>query len=83
MMVAGSPPRATVRPRTERSPPNRVCQRASLIRATGCEPHFSSSAEKPRPNAGSTPKRGNRLAVTWSARTRSGSCAPVRFSGCA
>src|ERR1041384_7110937 len=76
----GSPFTAMVRPTTERSPPNRRCQRPYPSITTWSRPRCSSSGRKARPRNGEIPSRGKRFALTSAPSTRSGSPSPVNVS---
>src|SRR5258707_6098980 len=79
MMLYGLPSSATVWSTTSGSPPNLVCQSASLITITGLPAGCPSSGRKKRPNCGLTPNMSKKSADTLAEGTCNGSPRPVRL----
>ena len=73
----GAPSSVIVRPIARGSPPSRPRQNAWLSTTTRSRPEISSSGRNPRPRAGVTPSRPNRLADARTEVSSSGSPSPV------
>src|SRR5439155_2888323 len=79
-IVKLTPLSVTAVPTTCGSPPNRLCQSPWLNSATRSLPALSSSAVKPRPTRGLTPRRVGRLALTRAPEMRSGRSPSARLN---
>jgi hypothetical protein len=78
-IVYGWPSMSIDVPAIPASCPKRRFQSPSLMMATWCVPHCSSSIVKPRPTAGGTPRFTKKADETMRTLTRSASAPPVRL----